>query len=358
MSRGYQPDKSDHLRACMIRCTLALWSTPGFQPYQATFATLPLIVNMSRSSQHDARNAALRQALSSAEAANAASIPDEKIIPEQCKDLQLPWQVEEIPYSKGAKLHWIGDRSAANVLLYFHGGGFGLPAFPGHIQFLASCMEKAATAGNKLLVAVLEYGLTPVTKYPTQYLQAVQALRYVIAAGYPPSRIVVGGDSAGGNMVLGLLSSISHSHPSIPALQLSTPLKGALLISPWVSFSKDWESYRLNADRDLVSASGMLEWADVFAGPEERDNFSEPIKADADWWRAVPVEKTLLVWGEHEVFRDSIAEVAETLVKAGVSIKTVECERQVHVESILDSQSGLEHGPMSKEIWDWLTSVY
>ncbi|KAH7080777.1 Alpha/Beta hydrolase protein [Paraphoma chrysanthemicola] len=342
----------------MPRIVISIVGYPRFSAVSSDFDPLPLIVNMSLSSQKEARNAALRQALSSAEAANAASIPDEKLVPEQCKDLKLPWQVEEIPDSEGAKLHWIGDRSATNVLLYFHGGGFGLPAFPGHIQYLASCMEKAATAGNKLLVAFLEYGLTPVTKYPTQYLQAVQALRYVIATGYPPSRIVVGGDSAGGNMVLGLLSSISHSHPAIPALELSTKLRGALLMSPWVSFSKDWESYRGNADRDLVAETGMLEWADAFAGPEERNNFSEPIKANADWWKTVPVENTLLVWGEYEVFRDSIAEVAETLVKAGISIKTVECSQQVHVESVLDSQSGMEHGPMSKEIWDWLTSVY
>lgn len=35
------------------------------------------------------------------------------------------------------------------------GGGFGLGAFPGHVQFLASCMEKVP---GKLVVAFLEYG--------------------------------------------------------------------------------------------------------------------------------------------------------------------------------------------------------
>ncbi len=76
---------------------------------------------MSRSAAHDARNAAFRQAFSSMDGARAALVPDAIVIPNTARSLGLNHEVQEIPDSEGAKIHWVGDKTAEKVILYFHG---------------------------------------------------------------------------------------------------------------------------------------------------------------------------------------------------------------------------------------------
>jgi hypothetical protein len=76
---------------------------------------------MSRSEAHEARNQALRAGLASPAAAKEASIPTKDLVPGECQKLGAHTEVEEVPDSEGARIHWIGDRSSENVVLYFHG---------------------------------------------------------------------------------------------------------------------------------------------------------------------------------------------------------------------------------------------
>lgn len=76
---------------------------------------------MSRSAEHDARNNALRAALGTTQLARAASQPTGTTVPSVCADLKLPHAVEDIANSEGGRLHWLGDRKAENVLVYYHG---------------------------------------------------------------------------------------------------------------------------------------------------------------------------------------------------------------------------------------------
>lgn len=76
---------------------------------------------MSRSTEHDARNAAFLTTFSSCDVSRAQSTPNSIIIPKQAKLLGLVHNVEDVPDSDGAKIHWLGDRSSRKVILYFHG---------------------------------------------------------------------------------------------------------------------------------------------------------------------------------------------------------------------------------------------
>jgi hypothetical protein len=76
---------------------------------------------MSRSEAHEARNKAYREALGDNSQARAASIPTAERISAQAKELGEKWAVEDVPDGRGGKLHWVGDRAAKKVILYFHG---------------------------------------------------------------------------------------------------------------------------------------------------------------------------------------------------------------------------------------------
>ncbi|KKK12821.1 hypothetical protein ARAM_001173 [Aspergillus rambellii] len=146
-----------------------------------------------------------------------------------------------VQLNHGAMGHWIGDPHAQHILIWYHGGGFALPANIGYFKFFRSVVVAQCT-GNKhsLAIFALTYTLAPVATYPTQLRQAVEALRHVLVdQGRRPSRVLLGGDSAGGNLVGGVLSHLAHTHPAIEPLAVSTPLAGAVLIAPWTLLDPD-----------------------------------------------------------------------------------------------------------------------
>ncbi|KAL5313072.1 hypothetical protein ACEPPN_019499 [Leptodophora sp. 'Broadleaf-Isolate-01'] len=312
---------------------------------------------MSRSAAHDARNAFLRDNSSDNELGRQLSVPTGEVVKKISRELGVTLKTEDIPNSDGGRLHFLGNSSAEKVILYFHGGGYAFSAFEGHVKFMIHSQEKLAAQGSTVLVAFLEYGLTRAKKYPTQLTQATEGLRYVLSKGYRPSNVVIGGDSAGGNLTLGLASVLTHPCPGIEPLAIPEKLRGMLLISPWVSFETSSASYEMNKGFDVFTAESMQELARDFVLDEERNNWTEPIRADVDWWQNLPAEQVLNVFGSHEVFRDGDKQLGDTLKQAGVAIKSVECPSQVHVDCILDAQTGFEAGPMSTEIWQWLGTV-
>jgi acetyl esterase/lipase len=159
-------------------------------------------------------------------------------------------------------------------------------------------------------------------------------------------------------MCMGLISHILHPLAGLKPLKLEEPLAGLLLISAWVSFQSDSQAYLRNRSKDIHTGGAMHEWADDFALESERNKWSEPIQADALWWKAFPVNKTMNIWGDYELFQDDIAKFGQVLEAAGAGIRNVECPLQVHIDCILDAQTGLEVGPMSTETWKWLETIF
>jgi hypothetical protein len=76
---------------------------------------------MARSAAHAARNKSYREGLTDNVAAQAASMPTAQRIPLQAKELGVEWEAEDVPSGQGGRIHWVGDRAAKKVILYFHG---------------------------------------------------------------------------------------------------------------------------------------------------------------------------------------------------------------------------------------------
>ncbi|KAK5453292.1 hypothetical protein LTS15_006477 [Exophiala xenobiotica] len=187
--------------------------------------------------------------------------------------------------------------------------------------------------------------------------QGLEALRFILEKGYESPNIIIGGDSAGANLALSVISVILHSLEGIQPLRLNRPLAGLLLISPWVSFSIESHSFVENANRDVIPEEIVNQLRGAYVGPGDENNFSEPIQADVSWWRDIPVKSILNIYGEAECLRDHIVQIGEKLAKAGNHVANVECPSHVHIDCILDAQAGMDAGPMSTRIWEWLCSV-
>jgi hypothetical protein len=159
-------------------------------------------------------------------------------------------------------------------------------------------------------------------------------------------------------MAMGLMSILLHPHPGIAPLKLQRPLRGLLLMCGWFGFSSDAPSFKENNPNDIHMGPQMHEWADAFCDRKDYNLFNEPVEADATWFQNFPAEKTLNIYGSYEIFRDDCVKLGQILRKAGADVVDMECPMQVHIDCILDAQTGLEVGPMSTKTWQWLEELF
>ncbi|RMZ71332.1 alpha beta hydrolase fold [Pyrenophora seminiperda CCB06] len=255
---------------------------------------------------------------------------------------------ESITLPSGTQAHWLGSPRAKKVLVYFHGGGYVLPCTPGLVLWLDDLQKSLGPDVSALFFA---YDLAPEAKYPTQLIQAVEFIRFLVEnEGRDPADLILGGDSAGGNLILGLFSHMAHPHPEIAPLSLPSRIHAAFLISPWCSLTQtNTPAFITNAERDLFDARTLSRWATAFLGssnPFAGDIYSEPVLASPEWWEPVAdVVDQVLIWvGGNEVLKDGIEAFSRKFTKGfgsrGGIVNTVVTPKAAHEEMIVERMLG------------------
>jgi acetyl esterase len=154
-------------------------------------------------------------------------------------------------------------------MLYFHGGGWvlGGPETHGDI-----CAEIAA--GADCIVILVDYRLAPEHSHPAQLedsLHVLQAVRERHIHGVDYTRVFGGGDSAGGQLTVGLsLYLRDHGHK---------PLSAMVLIYPVLGNDVNTASYLRNAQAPCLTRDEMIFFLDSFLGPKDNTNWRDPIAA-------------------------------------------------------------------------------
>lgn len=200
------------------------------------------------------------------------------------------------------------------VLLYLHGGGYttGSPE-----TYREATARIAVSTGMKVLVP--DYRKAPEHPYPAALEDALVAWRWLRSTGVEASRVVVGGDSAGGGLALALLAALVEAGEPLPA--------GALLLSPWVDLACEAKSHEENARYDFLTAESLRVWGQLYAGELPlRDSRVSPLHASL---RGLP--PLHLQVGGAELFRDAVCELAERARAAGVPVTLDVCEAIPHV---------------------------
>ncbi|KAJ4357667.1 uncharacterized protein N0V89_002243 [Didymosphaeria variabile] len=163
--------------------------------------------------------------------------------------------------------HWIGDPDADAVVLYFHGGGYAQAGTEGYLRYWTRTVDDLNSGAKKIAVLQLAYSLAPEAPYPRQLREAAAVLAHLIASGRRSSDIILADDSAGGNRLLGLFSYVLHQHSGLNVLKIEGRLRGALLISPWVTFRQDHESFKRNYQTDLMAPRKLRRYAGIYLSP-------------------------------------------------------------------------------------------
>lgn len=152
-------------------------------------------------------------------------------------------------------------------VIYFHGGGWVLGSCETHDDICAEIADRAD------VVAVLaDYRLAPEYRHPTQLEDSLAVLDWMRTAGramgIDPTHIVGAGDSAGGQMTVGLAQTLRDR--GLPQL------RGQVLIYPVLGADTETASYLRNAHAPCLTRDEMIFYLESFLGPRGGANWTDP----------------------------------------------------------------------------------
>ena len=215
----------------------------------------------------------------------------------------------------------------AVTLLYLHGGGFSFEP-KGHTGFIA--MITAAAQSRTL---ALDYRLSPEHCFPAQLEDALSGYRWLLDRGFDPSELVVGGDSAGGNLTIALLLAARDRGMPLPKL--------AFALSPPTNFEVPVEgggngtSLTGNEEFDWISRAMLLKWAEWYChGADRRDPYISPVYGDL---RSLP--PIYIQAGGAEILYDSITAFADEAKRQGADVVLESWADMNHIFQVFGEQA-------------------
>ncbi len=203
------------------------------------------------------------------------------------------------------------------VILYLHGGAYLMGSPETHLAMVSRLAQLTG-----LRACLPRYRLAPEHPHPAALEDALCAWDALLARGYPPQRIVLGGDSAGGGLTLALLARVL-ARGQRPA--------AVFALSPWTDMAMEGESMRENADRDpLLPVSRVRQVITYYlAGCDCRDPDASPLYA-----RFPAAPPVLLQAARTEILRDDTLRMAEALRREGGEVSLDLWDDAPHVWAI------------------------
>ncbi|MDO6674112.1 alpha/beta hydrolase [Tenacibaculum sp. 1_MG-2023] len=214
------------------------------------------------------------------------------------------------------------------VLLYFHGGGWVFNSFETHKRLMRDLALKANVA-----IVFVEYSRAPEVKYPIAneegYAATLFISKYGKQYGLDTNRIIVGGDSVGGNMATVV---------AMMAEQKGTPkLLGQVLLYPVTDTNLNTKSYEQFSKGHYLTRATMKWFWNVYVPEKKLYSLGTvaPLKATLEELKNLP--KTLLITAECDVLRDEGETYARKLRMAGVPVVSTRYGGTIHDFIVLNS---------------------
>lgn len=132
------------------------------------------------------------------------------------------------------------------LFVYIHGGGF-VNGFAEQGAYLIKAISRRIGCS----ALAINYTLSPEETYPFALNQIVDVYLEIIK-NHKPSKIIIGGESAGGNLCLALLLKLKSLNLELP--------KMAIIASGFLDLTGSGVSYVTNANTDVSLSGGQLSY--------------------------------------------------------------------------------------------------
>lgn len=205
-------------------------------------------------------------------------------------------------------------------ILYLHGGAFCCCNSATHRGLLYQMVHE-----TQATVFSINYRRPPENPFPVPIDDCISAFLFILEKVGDAKRIILAGDSAGGNLVVSTLLRIHE-------LGLPTPA-GGILISPWVDLtdfkSPSWFKY---AEIDYLDVELAKLFAKCYQGTCGNYSYHDLSPTFSDALHTLP--PLLVEVGGCEVLHDQIVEFCKKVQFAGGNITCNVREDMVHVYPI------------------------
>ncbi|WP_214318511.1 alpha/beta hydrolase [Nonomuraea sediminis] len=207
------------------------------------------------------------------------------------------------------------------VIFYIHGAGWVFGSANTHDRLVRELATR-----SKAAVVFSEYSRSPEAKYPTAIEQNYAAAQWVVNHGaekdLDSSRVVVAGDSVGGNMSA-VLAIMAKERGDVR-------LRAQVLFYPVTDASFDTGSYHQFALRYYLNRDGMKWfWDQYTTDPAQRAEIhASPLRATVEQLKGLP--PAMVLNGEADVLRDEGEAYANKLREAGVEVTAVRFQGMIH----------------------------
>ncbi|MEP1384306.1 MAG: alpha/beta hydrolase [Paraglaciecola sp.] len=206
------------------------------------------------------------------------------------------------------RIHRPANLENLPALVYLHGGGWVMFSLDTHDRVMR---EYASRAG--VVVVGVDYSLSPEAKFPQAIDEIVSVIHWLRINGneygIDSKSIVIGGDSAGGNLSVAT---------NLRLRELREPLCQGMLLNYGVYDNTLRPSYYRYDEHYMLNASEMAMFWDNYLGDIELENdaLACPIRADL-----TDMPPTFMVIAECDVLVDENLAMAKSLKKAGVDVQ-------------------------------------
>jgi acetyl esterase len=249
-------------------------------------------------------------------AVKARAVPAEPSPVHRVEDGTIPGPAGAVP----VRTYWPSDATGLPVLVYFNGGGWVIMDLDSHDE---PCRRLANDAG--VIVVSVDYRLAPEHKFPAALDDCWAATQWVAAhateLGGDPTRLAVGGDSAGGNLAAAVaLRAKEAGGPALRFQLLIYPVVG----TPW----DDRPSYVENADGYMLTAKSMVWFTEHYqreAADAEHPHFSPTRASDL-----AGLPPALVITAEYDPLRDEGEAYGRMLQEAGVPTTITRYDGMIH----------------------------
>lgn len=220
----------------------------------------------------------------------------------------MPWLMapgiheDELTLAGRRARRFSNSQSQSNAaVLFFHGGGFTTGSLTSHRPL---CSHLAQATG--LTVYSIDYRLAPEHTYPAAANDAEAAtLALIHEHGWAADKLILAGDSAGGNLALTIAIRL-RAHHQLPA--------ALILMSPWADPADTSMPYRFDP---IINPLWGMASARAYQGQNTatHDHGYAPIHANLNGLPPV-----LMQYDDAELLLPQIERLIERLQQAGVAV--------------------------------------
>jgi acetyl esterase len=203
------------------------------------------------------------------------------------------------------------------VVLWFHGGGWVVGTLDSHDPVCRALANR-----TPCVVVAVDYRLAPESPFPAALEDAWAATQWVadeaLKLGADAGRIVVAGDSAGGNLAAAV---------ALRARDSGLPLALQALVYPVTDFDFDSESYaRHESGLNLTRAKMQWYWQQYLGGADGLQPEASPLRAPD----LAGVAPALVQVAEHDPLLSEGEAYAVRLAEAGVPVRLTRYDGMIH----------------------------